>query len=63
MPKVKGRQSQWTVTEQTVYRSDRAERVHRAFALIVPQRRTPRPNTKEDHHEQSLHRPLRQGVQ
>ena len=63
MPKGKGRQAQWTVTGQPVYRPDRAEQVRRAFALIVPERQTPRRNGKEDRHEESLHRPLRQGVQ
>jgi hypothetical protein len=63
MPKSAGRQPQWTVMLKPVYRSDREERVHRAFALITPERPAQRAPRKEEHYDEQPHRLLRQSVQ
>ena len=63
MPIRNHRHPQWTVTLKTRYRSDRAERIHRAFALIVPQRPPHRNVRKEDPHNEYPYRPLRASIQ
>jgi hypothetical protein len=54
---------QWTVTLKTLYRSDQAERIHRAFALIAPERPPQRHKRKEDPHNEHSYRPLRASIQ
>jgi hypothetical protein len=63
MPTRNQRHPQWVVTLKTLYRSDRAERVHRAFSRIAPERPIPRVVRKEDHHYEQPYRTLRAGVQ
>jgi hypothetical protein len=63
MPIRHNRHPQWTVTLKTRYRSDRAERIHRAFALIVPERAPQRNGRKEESHNEHPYRPLRASVQ
>ena len=63
MPIRHNRHPQWTVTLTTRYRSDRAERIHRAFALITPERPPHRNVRKEDQHDEHPYRPLRASIQ
>jgi hypothetical protein len=63
MPTRNNRHPQWIVTLKRLYRSDRAERVHRAFSLIAPERPTPRVSQKEEHDYEQPYRSLRSGVQ
>ncbi len=63
MPIRNHRHPQWTVTLKTRYRSDRVERIHRAFALIVPERPPHRHGRKEDPHNEYPYRPLRASIQ
>jgi hypothetical protein len=63
MPIRHNRHSQWTVTLKTRYRSDQAERSHRAFALIAPERPSQRRVRKEDPHHEHPYRPLRASIQ
>ena len=53
---------QWTVILKTRYRSDRAERIHHAFALIAPERPPQRHQRKEDPHNEHPYRPLRASI-
>ena len=57
------RHPQWTITLKTRYRSDQAERIHRAFALIAPERPPQRNIRKEDPHNEQPYRPLRASSQ
>jgi hypothetical protein len=57
------RHPQWTVTLKTRYRSDQAERIHRAFALIAPERPPQRNVRKEEPHNEHPYRPLRASIQ
>jgi hypothetical protein len=57
------RPPQWTVTLKMRYRSDRAERIHRAFALIAPERLPQRHVRKEDPYNEHPYRPLRASIQ
>jgi hypothetical protein len=63
MPIRNNRHPQRTVTLKTLYRSDWAERIHRAFALIVPERPPQRNIRKEESHKEHPYRPLRASVQ
>ena len=63
MPIRHNRPPQWTVTLQTRYRSDQAERIHRAFALIAPERPPQRNVRKEEPHNEYPYRPLRASIQ
>jgi hypothetical protein len=63
MPIRHNRYAQWTVTLKTLYHSDRAERVHRAFSLIAPERPTPRVSRKEEPKYEQPYRSLRAGIQ
>ena len=63
MPIRNNRPLPWTVTLKTLYRSDRAERVHRAFALIAPERPPQRPRQKKEPHNEQPYRPLRASIQ
>jgi hypothetical protein len=63
MPIRHTRHRHWTVTLQTLYRSDRAERIHRAFSLIAPERPPRRTVRKEEPHNEQPYRPLRAGIE
>ena len=63
MPIRHNRHPQWTVTLKMRYRSDRAERIHRAFALIAPERPPQRNIRKEDPHNEQPYRPLHASIQ
>ena len=63
MPIRPNRPPQWTVTLQTRYRSDQAERIHRAFALIVPERPPHHNVRKEEPPNEHPYRPLRASIQ
>jgi hypothetical protein len=57
------RPPRWTVTFKTRYRSDRAERIHRAFALIAPERPPQSHMQKEEPHNEHPYGPLRASIQ
>ena len=63
MPIRNHRHPQWTVTLKTRYRSDRVERIHRAFALIVPERPPHHNVRKEEPPNEHRYRPLRASLQ
>jgi len=63
MPIRNHRHPQWTVTLKTRYRSDRVERIHRAFALIVPERPPHHNVRKEELPNEHPYRPLRASIQ
>ena len=63
MPIRHNRPPQWTVTLKTRYRSDQAERIHRAFALIAPERPPQRNGRKEESHNEQPSGPLRASIQ
>lgn len=63
MPIRHNRPPQWTVTLKMRYRSDRAERIHRAFALIVPEQPSNHNVRKEEPHNEQPYRPLRASIQ
>jgi len=63
MPIRNHRHPQWTVTLKTRYRSDRVERIHRAFALIVPERPPHHNVRKEEPPNEHRYRPLRASIQ
>ena len=63
MPIRHNRPPQWTVTLKTRYRSDQAERIHRAFALIAPERAPQRNGRKEELPNEHPYRPLRASIQ
>lgn len=54
---------QWTVTLKRRYRSDRAERIPHACALIAPERPPHRHVRKEDSPNEHPYRPLRASLQ
>jgi hypothetical protein len=62
MTKPKRHRQTWTAQWEQVYQSDREERLHRAFGLILPQAeaKTRRPTGEKS--DVQDHRPLRQSV-
>ena len=52
----------WTVPLKTLSRSDRAERIHRAFSLLAPERPSQCTTRKEQPHNEQPYRPLRAGA-
>ena len=55
------RPGQWAIQTETVYCSERAEKLHRAFGIIAPEAEAPRVNRKKTRKEHQ-HEPTRRLV-
>lgn len=63
MTKHKRHRQTWTAQWEQVYQSDREERLHRAFGLILPQAEARRRRQTGEQADVQTSRPLRQSVQ